>query len=171
MQNYELINSLLKRKTLTTNSASSSTEFSDLEIASLFLDAVPRAMKEVRVELRKSRSIDLTVPQFRVLANLWSEPANNRMLAETLGLSVAATSRMIDWLIKHGLVEKAQHKTDRRQVVVQLSPLGKRSFEINQKRTRMRFKKRIQNLPESTKQDLALGLIALQNAIKAMSTP
>jgi DNA-binding MarR family transcriptional regulator len=147
-----------------------SADLTELEIAALFLDTTLHSMQEIRVEMRKLRTTELTVPQFRALANLWCEPANNRMLAETLGLSVAATSRMVDWLIKHGLAEKAQHETDRRQIIVQLTPLGKRSFELNQKQTRLRFEKRIQSLSAPAKKNLALGLIALKKALAEMAS-
>ena len=127
-------------------------------------------MQSIRNEMRKARTNELTIPQFRVLANLWCEPANNRMLAETLGLSVAATSRMVDWLIKRGLVEKTQDTTDRRQVIAQLTPLGKKTFEVVQKQTRLGFEKKIQTLSYQAKQNLAQGLIALENAVALMAT-
>ena len=77
---------------------------------------------------------------------------------------------MVDWLIKHKLVEKAASKTDRRQIIAQLTPLGRKTFETNQNRTRLRFEKRIQSLSQSAKQNLAEGLIALKKAVADMAS-
>lgn len=168
MQEQKLSPHLPKEKRVA-KSALVSANPSDLDIASLFLDTIPHAMQSIRVEMRNKRSTELTLPQFRVLANLWAEPANNRMLADTLGLSVAATSRMIDWLIKHGLAEKTKDGADRRQIIVQLTPLGKKTFELNKKQTRLGFEKKMKTLSVQAKQNLAQGLLALQHAIAVMA--
>ncbi len=168
MQAEESKSRIKQRKTAVRSIPRAST-FADAEIASLFLETIPFAMQEIRVEMRESRSVDLTVSQFRVLANLWIEPTNNSMLADNLGLSVAATSRMLDWLIKRKLVERVANTSDRRQIIVQLTPQGKRSFESNQKRTRLQFEKRIQKLSLINKQNLAQGLLALKTAVEEMA--
>ncbi len=142
---------------------------SDHELASRFLDVIPLAMQALRTEMRQTRGTDLTVPQFRMLAHLWCEPASNRKLADNLGISVAASSRMVDWLIKHELAEKAQDETDRRQVVVQLTPAGRKTFELNQKQTRLAFEKKIKTLSPQAKHDLSRGIVALRKAIVLIS--
>jgi DNA-binding MarR family transcriptional regulator len=153
----ELISDLKKR------------EASDFEIAALFLEIVPKAMREIRIEMRKSRDNELTVPQFRILAHLWREPANLGMLAESQGVSGAAMSRMVDWLAKHNLVEKVPDQIDRRQILVELTNHGRKSFEFNRHLTRLAFEKRIQNLSVSEKKKLAAGLMSLKEAVQKIN--
>ena len=88
------------------------------DLAALYMEVVPQAMREFRKDMRRSRSSCLSVPQFRILAHLRRESANNRALAEIQGVSVAARSRMVYWLCKHNLVERQKYARDRRQVQV-----------------------------------------------------
>lgn len=144
-------------------------ETSDFDIASLFLEIVPKAMREIRIEMRKSRDTELTVPQFRILAHLWREPANLCMLAESQGVSGAAMSRMVDWLAKNHLVEKIQDKVDRRQILVELTAHGKKSFEMNRHLTRLAFEKRFQSLSPNEKKKLAVALNSIREALQKMN--
>jgi DNA-binding MarR family transcriptional regulator len=144
-------------------------EMSDFDIASLFLEIVPKAMREIRIEMRRSRDTELTVPQFRILAHLWREPTNLCALAESQGVSGAAMSRMVDWLAKHLFVEKVQDQIDRRLISVQLTAHGKKSFEMNRHLTRVSFEKRIQSLSMSEKKKLAAGLSSIKEAINRMN--
>ena len=143
-------------------------QLSNFAIAALFLEVVPKAMREVRSEMRKSRDSELSVPQFRILAHLWREPANLGTIAEAQGVSLAAMSRMVDWLCKHRLVKKTQDQADRRQLVVELTPHGKKSFELNRHLTRLAFEKRIKALNLTEKKKLAAGLESLKQALRKM---
>jgi DNA-binding MarR family transcriptional regulator len=51
------------------------------------------------------------------------------LLAESLGLSVAATSRVVDGLFKRGLVERGEDLLDRRVKRVVLTPAGRKTVE------------------------------------------
>jgi DNA-binding MarR family transcriptional regulator len=139
-----------------------------LNLAALFMEVVPRAMREFRKDMRSSRSATLTVPQFRIMAQLRYGPANNRSLAEFQGVSVAAMSRMIDWLSKNGLVERLEDKNDRRNVSVQLTPKGRKNFESFRKEARKRLQKRLSTLKPSEQEQLNHGLAALAVAVKHM---
>jgi DNA-binding MarR family transcriptional regulator len=137
-------------------------------LASLYMEVVPKAMREFRKEMRNSRCASLTVPQYRILAQLDYEKANNRELAEQLGVSVAAMSRMVDWLSNHGLVERKENPGDRRMVKVQLTRKGRNHFAKFRKEARARLQKRLSTLDGEAKKNLNSGLAALALAVNHM---
>jgi DNA-binding MarR family transcriptional regulator len=138
-------------------------------LAALYMDVVPKAMREFRKEMRNSRSLTtMTVPQFRILAALSEDPAYHRELAESLGVSVAAMSRMVDWLSERGLVERLQDQGDRRKVKVQLTKKGRAHFARFRKEARARLQKRMSTLSPKDRSNLNLGLAALSLAVNHM---
>lgn len=70
---------------------------------------------------------DLTWTAFVVLwiAWIWGE-AETRIIAEESGVSKATLSGVLNTLEKRGLLSRKKHATDRRLVVVMLTPQGRR---------------------------------------------
>lgn len=96
------------------------------DCASGLLDSVPAIMQFIGAEMRCRRNDDLTVPQFRSLAYLARFPGvalSN--LAEHIGLSLPAMSKMIEGLVSKGLVSRAGCASDRRRVALSLTAKGK----------------------------------------------
>lgn len=73
--------------------------------------------------------LDLTMPQLRSLALLFTGPQRMSEIAETLGTSLPATTSLIDRLVDKGLVERAGDSADRRVVICRLTPDGQREVE------------------------------------------
>ena len=145
------------------------TERAAAALAALYMDVVPKAMREFRKEMRGSRSDGLTIPQYRILARLDFEDSNNRALAEQLGVSVAAMSRMIDWLSDRELVERTkQDYGDRRMVKVRLTRKGRQNFAKFRKEARARLQKRFAALDIHAQENLNVGLSALVKAVNQM---
>lgn len=144
----------------------------NFDLATLYMDIVPKAMREYRREMQKSGSGCLTVPQFRVLAYLNNyEPANNRTLAEHQGVSVAAMSRMIDSLVRQSLVERFADKRDRRQVFMRPTRKGKAKYLEFRKEARDRLQTRMAALDPGERRRLNNGLAALAKAVERMGSP
>jgi DNA-binding MarR family transcriptional regulator len=139
-------------------------------LATLYMEVIPKAMREYRKEMRQSRTHRLTVPQFRILAHLRREHANIRSLAEFQGVSVAAMSRMVDWLCKHGFVERFEEASDRRQVHVQMTKCGRERFEECRVEARERLHHRLQALSPAEQAQLTKGLEALRKSLKNMGS-
>jgi DNA-binding MarR family transcriptional regulator len=131
-------------------------------LAALVLDAIPLMMRELRQEVRRSRKGAITVPQLRILAQLACEPCNNKTLAENLGVSVAASSRMVDLLVKRGLVEREPGQKDKREIVLHLSPAGQKFFDETRAECRTRLARRFESFHGAKLQRGAAGLEALR---------
>jgi len=98
-------------------------------VAEMFFTIVPQAMRIFREEMRTHRSGAMSIPQFRILAQLWLEPTSNKELASRLGVSGAAMSRMVDGLAKEGLVIRNMNKADRRSIEITLTKKGQIYFQ------------------------------------------
>ena len=84
--------------------------------------AIGRASRRIRAERGEA---GLTDPQFTVLAWLTKEgPLTPGQLAERERIQPPSMTRTVNSLVELGLVAKAEHPTDGRQVVVSLTVAG-----------------------------------------------
>ncbi len=100
--------------------------FSSKACASEVLDTVPFIMQSVRVHMRRSRGPGISVPQFRVLTYLnRTDGASLSAVADRVGLSLPATSRLVDGLVARNLVRREHSQEDRRRIVLRLTAEGR----------------------------------------------
>lgn len=94
--------------------------------ATEILEAVPTIMRFIRAHMRRHGGADLSVPQFRTLVLLSrSQGASLSAVAEHLGLSLPATSRLIGGLVKRNYVVRRIPAGNRRLVALSLSARGR----------------------------------------------
>ena len=139
-------------------------------LAKTFLEVLPKTMWLVRAEIRlaarrKSRGA-LSVPQIRVLAQLNRSPKTNGELAEILGVSVPAMSRLVDGLVRRRLVLRMTQRQDRRSATLSLSPAGRKYFVSVMRTVETRFSKQFAALNPEQSRALAVGLGILQDAVR-----
>jgi DNA-binding MarR family transcriptional regulator len=89
------------------------------------MDTAPQIMRSIRVEMRRGRGANISIPQFRSLrfiqCNLDSSLSN---LAEHLGLTLPSVSKLVDGLVKQKLIIRQESKKDRRRVTLELTKSG-----------------------------------------------
>lgn len=108
-------------------------------LATRFFEVLIRMVKGSQHQaMAITAEYDLTLTQLRLLYVLdhAPEPLPVSTLGETVGLSVAATGRAIDALVKSGLVERNEDSVDRRIKRISLSDAGHVALE---RITRARF--------------------------------
>lgn len=135
------------------------------DVATLLIDVLSLTVREIRNDLRTSKchaDAGVTIPQFRILANLWIEPANNKTLAEAAGLSVPATSRMVKLLEKKGLVDRSQGVKDRREVRVRLTSEGATAYLRSVQTLGQNLGARMRNIPDAKLRKVESGLTTLK---------
>jgi DNA-binding MarR family transcriptional regulator len=141
------------------------------ELSRKFIEVIPKTMCSIRQEMRevirsspagRSALCGRTFAQFRVLAQLRGQPMSNRELAEATGSSIPAMSRMVESLVKKGLVERRLDTADRRQVVLTLTSEGLLCFEQLTRVARGRFSRRFTALSDDKKSQLVAGLQVLE---------
>lgn len=93
--------------------------------AEALIEVVPAVTRTIRLLMRAEGGSDLSLPQFRALGYVRRHPHTSLSgLAEHLGLSAPAVSRLIDALVARGLVVRRPSETDRRYLGLELSHAG-----------------------------------------------
>ncbi len=94
------------------------------------LDVVPTVMRFIRAEMRGSRGLDLSVPQFRSLVFIERKPGSSlSRVAEHLGLTAPTASKLIDGLEARSMITRRHSAEDRRKVTIEITPAGARAVD------------------------------------------
>ena len=98
--------------------------------AARVVDTTLQILCTIRSELRAEGALDLTMAQFRTLTRLRSQAGCSLSdLADDIGVSPPAVSKLIDGLVERGLVERSVQADDRRRIGLVVSPAGLRALE------------------------------------------
>lgn len=90
------------------------------------METTPKIMQSIRVEMRRGRGTDLSIPQFRTLGFVQRHPDPSLSdLADHLGLTLPSTSKLVDGLVKQGLITRQECAQDRRRLTLALTAGGK----------------------------------------------
>ncbi len=101
------------------------------------LETTPLVMQFIHCNLRVRRVGGLSLVQFRALGFLArARCASLSAVAEHLGLSLPALSRLIDGLVRKKLVKRQTGLTDRRQVALTLTARGRMQLEAGRAEVR-----------------------------------
>ena len=121
--------------------------------ADALLNIAPPVVRAIRKMMREHRLPDLSVPQFRALGLLSFCPdASLSTVADYIGSSLPAASRMIDGLVAKNLIARKQCCRDRRQVSLELTPLGREAFLQSRQATRLQLARRLSGLSAKKKE-------------------
>jgi DNA-binding MarR family transcriptional regulator len=122
------------------------------DCASAILDVVPPVARTIRKMMRQHRLAGLSVPQFRALGLLsFSPQASLSCVADYIGSSLPAASRMIDGLVAKKLVGRKECSHDRRQISLVLTPLGLSAFVESRQAAQRQLSEQLAGLPEDRK--------------------
>jgi MarR family transcriptional regulator for hemolysin len=106
------------------------------ECAQELLEVVPTVMTHIRTQMRSRRTPDLTIPQFRTLVFVErNTDASLSDVAEHLGLTLPSTSKLVDDLLKNGLMTREEHPVDRRRIKLAVTSQGLKILEVSRKGT------------------------------------
>jgi DNA-binding MarR family transcriptional regulator len=85
--------------------------------------------RRVRADVRRHRPAKLSVSQFRGLAYLQAHPdASLSVVADYLGLTPPATSKLMEELVRRKLVIRRTAPSDRRRAMLRLTARGQASL-------------------------------------------
>ena len=100
------------------------------------LEVVPLVMRTIRAKLRRHRTADINVPQFRALAYInRNEGASLSDLADHIGLTLPSMSKLIDGLVSRKLVNRTAHSSDRRRMCLSLTAQGREELKASFRHT------------------------------------
>lgn len=93
--------------------------------ATLLLETMPRVLKAVRAAVGNDPARGLNVPQFRTLMFVDQHAgASLSTAAEFLGLSLPSASKVVDGLVKRGMLMRQSDRKDRRRMTLRLTRKG-----------------------------------------------
>lgn len=101
------------------------------------LEVVPAAMRAIRAEMRRHRTADLSIPQFRTL-NFINRQADASLseVAEHIGLTLPSMSKIVDGLVNRKFVTRQTSSADRRRMTLALTARGLTALETSRAATR-----------------------------------
>jgi DNA-binding MarR family transcriptional regulator len=109
------------------------------------------------------QEVNLTVPQLMCLKAIGeledrADEITVAMIGQQVQLSPATVSRIIDRLVRGGLVIRERHARDRRRVCLSLTPAGLERFQNLPTPLQEKFVKRLRGLPDSERKTILESL-------------
>ena len=136
--------------------------------AAEILETVPAVMRFIRAQMRHHRGPELSVPHFRALLFLGrNDGASLSALAEFLGLSLPAASRMVEGLVRRGFVVRRIPPGNRRLIALALSARGRRAVAAARQATERRLAEVVASIPPGQRTAIQRALQALREMFQA----
>ena len=127
------------------------------------LDVVPQVMRAIRAEMRRHRTADLSVPQFRTLNFIGRKPdASLSEAAEYIGLTLPSMSKIVEGLVARKLVTRQTDPTDRRRMTLALTKSGQTALEASRSATRACLAESLAALTDAERATVVKAMEALR---------
>ena len=127
------------------------------------LEVVPAVMRTIRAEMRRHRTADLSVPQFRTLAFIDRKAdASLSDVAEHIGLTLPSMSKIVDGLVTRKLVTRHTSATDRRRMTLALTARGLTALQTSRAATRACLAEDLAGLTERQRDTIAQAMEILR---------
>ena len=118
--------------------------------AHALMDTAPQIMQSIRVEMRRGRSSEISIPQFRTMRFIQRHPDSSLSdLAEHLGLTLPSVSKLVDGLVKQKLVSRKVSSEDRRRVTLLLTETGTSMVDSARAAARSNLTEKLKRLSDS----------------------
>jgi DNA-binding MarR family transcriptional regulator len=130
------------------------------------METVSMVMRAIRHEMRKHRPVEMSVQQFRALGVVEHHPgASMSVVASRLGLTTASASKLIDALVKPGLVSRTDAPEDRRKVVLDLTEAGRHALGAAREAALGRLAEMLAALDESDRLAITRAMDVLRRVL------
>jgi DNA-binding MarR family transcriptional regulator len=140
----------------------------DLSTRESILDAVVTASRVlVAIAARSLADVgeEVTLTQYRSLVVLASRgPQGVAALAEAVAVTPPTASRLVDRLVRKGLVQRRTDRLDRRQVRIGLTEAGRRLVDLVTERRRQEIADLLRSIDPEVQRSMAAGLQQLAQA-------
>jgi DNA-binding MarR family transcriptional regulator len=143
--------------------AANTADVSDESCARELLDTVPLVMRVIRTHMCRHRS-GLTVPQFRTLCFLsGAEGSSLSAVADFIGLSLPAVSRLVDGLVGMGLLRRRHSDDDRRHVHLSVTRSGETAVREARQLAQAHLAEAVAGLPAKKRAAIAEAMRVLRD--------
>jgi MarR family transcriptional regulator for hemolysin len=137
------------------------------ECARELLETVPTIMQDIKTQMRSHRTPDLTIPQFRTLVYADRNPGTSLSdLADHLGLTLPSTSKLVDELLKRGLIVREEHPRDRRRLKLSLTNRGIEILDASQTATLAYFAQKLANTTAADRASIIQAMNTMRTVLQ-----
>ena len=113
------------------------------------METAPQIVQSIRVEMRRGRGGELSIPQFRALRFVQRNPEVSLSdLADYLGLTLPSVSKLVDGLVKQTLILRQESKVDRRKMTLALTEAGETIINNARAQAQANLARTLASLPE-----------------------
>ena len=125
-----------------------------------------RAVRRLRTRVGSLGASDLTLAQYQLLAPLWEGPQPTGVLAAAAGVAAPTATRSFDALERAGVIERSPSPSDRRTVLVELTPQGRGEVRSARQAVRAHRRRIAEQLTEGDRAEAARLLHLLADAVE-----
>jgi len=114
------------------------------------METAPQIMQSIRVEMRRGRGMEISIPQFRTMRFIQRNPDSSLSdLAEHLGLTLPSVSKLVDGLVKQKLISRKASIEDRRKITLLLTETGTSIVDSARANARANLAEKIKSLSDA----------------------
>ena len=99
------------------------------KIARLFFEAIPPYVHRMRADVKQAAPETLSFSHFRVLSCVNRDVRTVSLIADQLGVSQPAMTKMVNGLVERGLIKKRPDQIDKRQILLFLTASGESLYQ------------------------------------------
>jgi len=138
----------------------------DSECAEKLFRVLPKIAYFASTEMRALANSGASMRQFRLLAKISLLSLTNRQLADAMGVSAPAMSKLVGSLLQQKLVKQVRDETDRREFKISITTKGQAKLEQLTLLMRKLFARKLKSYSENQKAQLSLGLTILEDVFR-----
>ena len=130
--------------------------------AHALMDTTPQIIQSIRVEMRRGRGPDMSIPQFRTLRFIQRKPDSSLSdLAEHLGLTLPSASKLVDGLVKQKLLTRKESAEDRRRLTLMLTQTGTSIVDSARASARIHLADKLKRLSDDDLETISQAMLIL----------
>lgn len=139
------------------------------QTAEALMETVSAIHRAIRREMRKARPGEISMQQFRALGIIAHHPgASLSLVAQHLGLTNASVSRLVDGLVRAGLIDRAESPEDRRKLLLNLTTEGVAVLEATRNAALGRLAQMLKQLSKPDLSTLSQAIAVMRQVVDRM---
>src|SRR5215510_12926458 len=130
--------------------------------AQALMETTPQILQSIRMEMRRGRGAELSIPQFRTLRFIQRHPDSSLSdLADHLGLTLPSVSKLVDGLVKQKLISRKESAEDRRKITLLLTETGASIVDSARADARANLAKKLKGLSDNDLETISQAMLIL----------
>jgi DNA-binding MarR family transcriptional regulator len=134
--------------------------------AQLWMEIAPQMMRRMRTHVIESSVGTLTMPQYRILANINRGLNSIGAIAEHHGVAQPSMSKMIGLMEERGLIKRETSSIDKRQSVLSLTEKGRELFLKVRGKARKRLSEKLEEISDEEVQRLSKSFEGIRQVLE-----